>query len=252
MSQRSAFRIHRLLSYVAFAQMLAWICGGVVFSLLPFDSVVKGGAIIEKPVVVLPAGWSDALATGLPDVGTVTKVESFAGPLGASFRVRGTAAEAFVAADGTAWQRPDSAQVAQWARSLYRGGGALARVARVDRDARRAGIVIETGERRDLWQASFTDRLHTRLYFDGPSGEFLFVRNDAWVLYDFFFRLHVMDYANGEDFNNNLLRLFAVLSLAFALSGAILTFSAARRALRSRGRSRGATASTARAGSTHQ
>ena len=93
MSQRSAFRIHRLLSYVAFAQMLAWICGGVVFSLLPFDSVVKGGAIIEKPVVVLPAGWSDALATGLPDVGTVTKVESFAGPLGAAIRVRGTAAE---------------------------------------------------------------------------------------------------------------------------------------------------------------
>lgn len=112
-------------------------------------------------------------------------------------------------------------------------------VSHVDRDARRAGIVLETGERHDLWRASFDDRLHTRFYFDGPSGEFLFVRNDAWVLYDFFFRLHVMDYAGGEDFNNPLLRVFAVLSLAFALSGAVLTFSAARRALRAlRARSR--------------
>ncbi len=242
--QRAAFRIHRWLSYAALAQMLAWICGGVVFSLLPFESVVKGGATVGKPVSELPADWGAALTAATPDIGAVSKVESFASPFGAAFRVDGDSVQVFVVADGSAWQEPDSACVAKWARSLYRGNGALARVSRVERDGRRAGIVIETGDRRDLWQASFADRLHTRFYFDGPSGEFLFVRNDAWVLYDFFFRLHVMDYAGGENFNNVLLRVFALLSFVFALSGAVLTISAARRALRTPTRWRMATDST--------
>lgn len=234
--QRAAFKIHRVVSYFAFAQMLAWICGGVVFALLPFDSVVKGGAHVAKPAAALPEDWRGALSIASPHVGRVAKVESFASPQGPAFRVRGDSAQAFVPADGSVWRAPDSAGVAAWARSLHRGNGALVSVSHVDRDARRAGIVLETGDRHDLWRASFGDPLHTRFYFDGPSGEFLFVRNDAWVLYDFFFRLHVMDYAGGEDFNNPLLRVFALLSLAFALSGAVLTFSAARRALRARSR----------------
>lgn len=237
--QRAAFKVHRVISYFAFAQMLAWICGGVVFALLPFDDVVKGGAHVAKPSPTLPDGWRDALGVASPRVGRVAKVESFASAQGPAFRVRGDSAQAFFPADGSAWIAPDSANVGAWASALHRGSGALVSVSHVDRDARRAGIVLETGERHDLWRASFDDRLHTRFYFDGPSGEFLFVRNDAWVLYDFFFRLHVMDYAGGEDFNNPLLRVFAVLSLAFALSGAVLTFSAARRALRAvRARSR--------------
>ncbi|MBK7366575.1 MAG: hypothetical protein IPJ04_01380 [Candidatus Eisenbacteria bacterium] len=229
--QRAAFKIHRVLSYVAFAQMLAWIGGGVVFSLIPFDSVVKGGAVVEKPATRLPDEWRSALSAASPQVGEAAKLETFASPQGTAFRVRGDSAQAFVPADGSAWRAPDSASVAAWARSLYRGGGALARVARIERAEPLVGIVQEAGERRDLWRAAFTDRLHTRFYFDGPSGELLMVRNDAWVLYDFFFRLHVMDYAGGEDFNNVLLRTFAVLSLAFALSGAVLTYSAARRAM---------------------
>ena len=62
---------------------------------------------------------------------------------------------------------------------------------------------------------------------------------------DFFFRLHVMDYAGGEDFNNTPLRVFAVCALAFALSGAVLTFTAARRALRAARRRRAATSASA-------
>ncbi|MCC6653372.1 MAG: hypothetical protein IT348_19630 [Candidatus Eisenbacteria bacterium] len=228
---RTAFQIHRLLSYVAFAQMLAWIGGGVVFSLIPFDSVVKGGAVVEKPTPRLPGEWRESLSATMPRVGEVSKLETFAGPHGTAFRVRGDSGQAFVPADGSPWRAPDSAGVARWARALYRGGGELSRVSRIERARPLVGIVQEAGERRDLWRANFSDRLHTRFYFDGPSGEFLMVRNDAWVLYDFFFRLHVMDYAGGEDFNNLLLRAFAVLSLAFAISGAVLTYSAARRAL---------------------
>ncbi len=228
---RTAFRIHRVLSYVVFAQVLAWILGGVVFALLPFDDLVKGGVLVEKPSPRIAGDWRRALAADSSHVGEITRLETFASPAGPAFRVRGEAGQAIVLADGSAWRAPDSAAVAQWARSLYRAEGRLVNVARQDRDVARAGIVRETGDRRDLWRATFDDRLHTRLYFDGPSGEFVMVRNDAWVLYDFFFRLHVMDYAGGENFNNLPLRFFAVTALAFASSGLVLTFLAARRAL---------------------
>lgn len=229
---RAAFKIHRVLSYLVFAQVLAWICGGVVFALLPFDSVVKGGAAAAKPTTRLTGNWQRTLGSVPAAIGEITRIETFASPFGTAFRVRGAAGQVLVPADGSSWRAPDAASISRWAQSLYRGGGRLARVDRVEGGERRVGIVQETGGRRDLWRARFADRLHTRLYFDGASGEFLIVRNDAWVLYDFFFRLHVMDYASGEDFNNTPLRVFAVCALAFALSGAILTFAAARRALR--------------------
>ena len=149
--------------------------------------------------------------------------------------MRGDSGQAFVPEDGSPWRAPDSAGVARWARALYRGGGELSRVSRIERARPLVGIVQEAGERRDLWRANFSDRLHTRFYFDGPSGEFLMVRNDAWVLYDFFFRLHVMDYQGGDDFNNPLLRAAATVALGLVLTGLVLLGLSLRRRWRRRG-----------------
>ena len=76
------------------------------------------------------------------------------------------------------------------------------------------------------------DALATRIYLDGRTGEFVVSRNEAWVWYDFFWRLHIMDYGGGEDFNNTLLRGASVLSWALVLMGAILAVLALRRAWR--------------------
>lgn len=228
--RRTAFKVHRVLSYAVFAQVIAWISGGVVFALLPFDGVVKGGAVVTKPTVKLSGDWMRALQAAPVRAGEVSQLEVLATPYGPAFRLRTASGTSFVPADGSAWRAPDSGAVARWAGALYRGAGTLKDVVRLERDRRRAGIVLETGPRHDLWRATFTDRLHTRFYFDAATGEYLMVRNDAWVLYDFFYRLHVMDYAGGEDFNNLPLRIFALTALAFALSGAVLTFAAAKRA----------------------
>ena len=74
----------------------------------------------------------------------------------------------------------------------------------------------------------------TRLYFAGRSGELLAVRNDAWVVYDFFWRLHLMDYAGGEDFNNTLLRVSAVAVIGLVITGLVLSALALRRSWRRR------------------
>ena len=43
-----------------------------------------------------------------------------------------------------------------------------------------------------------------------------------WRFYDFFWMLHIMDYRGRDNFNNPLLRAFALTGLAFALSGVTL------------------------------
>ncbi len=60
------------------------------------------------------------------------------------------------------------------------------------------------------------------------------VRTEAWVWYDFFWRLHIMDHAGGEDFNGALLRAASVLAFGLVLAGAVLGVLAARRRLRRR------------------
>ena len=122
----------------------------------------------------------------------------------------------------------------RFAQSLYRGPGQLATVQQLAEVPRRLGLVREVGEKKDVWQARFDDALQTRLYVDARSGELLAVRTEAWVLYDFFWRLHVMDYSEGEDFNNPLLRAAAPLALGLVLTGLVMSVLALRRAWRRR------------------
>jgi hypothetical protein len=112
--------------------------------------------------------------------------------------------------------------VGPFAQSLYVGPGRLLAVQRLAEAPTRLGLVKELAGRKNLWLARFDDPLQTRLYFDGTGGELVAVRTEAWVLYDFFWRLHVMDYGDGEDFNNPLLRGFALAALALVLTGTVL------------------------------
>ncbi len=124
---------------------------------------------------------------------------------------------------------PDEAAVRCFAQSLYRGPGRLLAVQRIAESPRRLGIVRETGARADLWVVRFDDALATRMYVDARTGRLVAARNEAWVLYDFFWRLHVMDYGAGEDFNNPLLRAAVLAAIALVMTGALLLILSLRR-----------------------
>lgn len=232
--EKTARKAHRLLSYLLFLQLAAWIVGGVTFALVPFDSLVKGGAAVTalKPVS-LPVNWLQIAAEQQADFGPVDQlrtIESSQGPL-LELR-RGEDSRRIRLGDGSLAGRPSPEQVGLYAQRLYTGPGQLIEVRLVTgSETRYLGLVDELYGRRDVWQAVFDDRVRTRLYFEGDSGRYLTVRNEFWVFYDAMWRLHIMDYRGGEDFNNVVLRITAILALGFLLSGLILCALAARRAL---------------------
>ena len=218
----TTFRVHRWLGWLVGVQVLIWVTGGVVFSLLPFQAWVKGGDTVKPPTVVLPA----IVAVATPQ-GPALRLTYIGGP-----------EPVIVPADGSAWAPPDEAALRRFAAGLYRGQAALTTLERVAKVPPRLGIVAETGGRGDLWRAQFDDALATRIYLNGRTGEFVTSRNEAWVWYDFFWRLHIMDYAEGENFNGTLLRGASIVAWGLVIAGAVLAVLAIRRRWRVAHRSR--------------
>lgn len=72
------------------------------------------------------------------------------------------------------------------------------------------------------YQVDFNDDLNTRVYVDSISGIVLDHRNTPWVVADWMFRLHFIDYTGGRNFNNLVIVAAGAVTLWFALSGFIL------------------------------
>ncbi len=229
------FRWHRWLGYLVALQVLAWVLGGMLFAWLPFQAWVKGGDVLVKPQQALPANWVEGLVHLPRDKGALLGLQSVATAVGPALKLRYAQGEVWMSAAGGVLPAADAVHVADYARTLYKGEGKLLGVTRLLEVPPRLGLVRELAERRDVWLARFDDRLQSRFYFDGRSGELLAVRNEAWVIYDFFWRLHLMDYRGGEDFNNILLRAAVLAALAFTLTGLVLSSLAIRRAYRRKG-----------------
>ena len=122
----ATFRVHRWLGWLIGVQVLIWVTGGVVFSLLPFQSWVKGGDTVKPPTVVLPAGWAERVAPTLQAaarLGQVSAVAAVATPQGPALRLTyiGGHEPVIVPADGSAWAPPDEAALRRFATGLYRG-----------------------------------------------------------------------------------------------------------------------------------
>ena len=90
----------------------------------------------------------------------------------------------------------------------------------------------EYGRPGPVWQVVFSDDGETTLYVDPASAEVRARRSSTWRFYDFFWRLHVMDYDDGEDFNHPLLVTAAGAGLFVALSGLVLLVFRLRRTFR--------------------
>lgn len=234
------FRWHRWLAWLVGVQVAAWVLGGLVFAWLPFQAWVKAADAVGKPAAALASGWAQALAQARLGEAPVTAVASVTTARGAAWQIKhAQGPDTWLGADGFRLLPPDEAAARAFAQSLYRGPGRLLATELLSESPRHLGIVREVGQRRGLWQVRFDDRLGTRIYVDGRSGQFVAARNDAWVLYDFFWRLLVMDYSEGEDFNNPLLRAASLAAMALVFTGAMLLALSLRRRLAARRTSAG-------------
>lgn len=209
--------LHRWTSLILAIQVTLWLLTGLYFS-------IAGHRTLEAHQYRQQSHFHDALQS--PQLVSVNQL-----PLAAStintIRVRmlhgvpqyvvetanGTAY--FNATTGALWHT-SSNLASQVAQASYKGPGDLSQV-----------LAVNNSDELMDWQGpgyrvSFDDNLETRVYVDGPSGTVIDHRNKWWVLGDWAFRLHFMDYSGGRNFNHLLMVSAALIMLWFTLSGLIL------------------------------
>ena len=102
----------------------------------------------------------------------------------------------------------------------YAENGAVSRVLLIEKDP-----PTELQARAlPVWRVDFDDVWNSTFYIDPNSGQFTTRRHSLWRVFDFLWMLHVMDYDERADINNNVLRIFSVFGTLLGLSGAWLLF----------------------------
>ncbi|MDH0864621.1 hypothetical protein [Mitsuaria sp. GD03876] len=220
--------MHLWLGLFIGVQALLWMASGVYMTLLPIERV-RGQHLVridDAPLVVdaarLEAAELVARHPGLEGF----RLKQWLGREVYELRAGGRT-WLVDARDGEALGPLPREQIAERARAIYQGEGALVEVSWLTRAPR------EVAHRPvPMWAARFDDRGATTLYFSPETGELLARRHAAWRWFDVLWMLHIMDYDQRSDANNTLLRVAAALGVVFAVGSAWLTLRAWRRKAR--------------------
>jgi uncharacterized iron-regulated membrane protein len=223
--RRFVRQLHRWVGLLVGIQVLFWVLGGFIMSVLQLDAVRGDPVRAQAPPVPLDA------RVALVPLERVLADARFAGATAATlqrwlghavYRIEHPDGARLVdAADGRLLSPLDEAAARAVAKADYAGSGAIAAVEWVE--AAEGGAEYR-GRELPLWRVRYDDARDTTLYISPQTGAVVARRNDLWRAFDFVWMLHIMDYEEREDFNHPLLIATAGTALLFVLSGAAMLF----------------------------
>ena len=244
-------QIHKWLALVVGLQVLGWVVGGLLMTAIPIERVRSEHHIAKVRPAALPAGGvldhqAAAAAIGVEAVEATLKTTL----LGAVWVLKDAEGRAHVVdAGGRRGVAPLRGEGAGGVgggheRALYKLVCDAATGRRMtpmpEQDARRfagaqyqgrgrpvaarwfATAPQEAGKPGPLWRVDFNDAEKTSFYLSPDTGEVVSRRSNVWRLYDAFWRIHILDFKTGDDFNNPLIIAAAALTLPVVATGLIL------------------------------
>ena len=228
---RWTVRVHKWLALFVGIQIVIWVAGGAVMSLLDIDTVhgdhhaapvqfvdLDVGNLIAPAAAVEVAALDGRPKTVelMPWLGrAVYLVEDYFG------------AKALVDAHSGERLTPISQETAIALAEQFHLGDLPAQSVEY--------LEAFTTEYRDTvlpaWRVNFDDGDGTSLYYAAETGMLTARRNDVWRFYDFFWMLHIMGYQDRDNFNTFWLQGFALFSLVTVFAGLLLLVIKTRRSL---------------------
>jgi hypothetical protein len=201
-------RWHIWLGWLVGVPVLLWVLSGIVMVARPIEEVRGGTLRLEAKAQPLPG------TTGASEIRT--------------FMQRGRAVTLVTGLDGsvarydagTGRQLPavNALEARAAVAAAIRGGKQVRSLRAFGADA----PPLDLREPVPTWQVTLADGTH--VFVNRDSGEIEAVRTRWWRFYDFMWGLHIMDLQTREDSHNPFVIVFAVLTLLFAMLGAVLLF----------------------------
>lgn len=214
-------KLHKWIGWLIGLQVLLWISGGVVMSLIPIE-MVRGNHLLHA----LPIGTPSATGSYVPDLSRWQQVE-WVSRMGRSVIKLSNGQKNIAYVDpltGGALPVVTESEVRQIAVQRYAGQGQIIDVQLIEQIPHEASRLAAP-----MFRVQFDDWINTTLYIGPSSGAVETVRSDLWRFYDFFWMLHIMDFDERKDFNNALLIVAALIALLFTITGFVLLFSSLKR-----------------------
>ncbi|RZQ55494.1 NADH:quinone oxidoreductase [Pseudidiomarina tainanensis] len=221
---RFAQWLHRWLGLILLLQVVLWLVSGLYFSLQGHHAM-SGHQYKQNPTGLV-------LRQAMPNIGIEEIWRRYPEALSIQlYRIGDTPQYVVELADedvylhghtGQLWHT-NAKQAQQLALATYSGPGNILSTSPLTKTKELVG-----------WQGQgykilFADELNTRIYVDAANGQVLDHRNTPWLLADWAFKLHFMDYSGARSFNHLLIYTAALLALWFTLSGVLLLVQNLRR-----------------------
>lgn len=224
-------RIHKWLALLVGIQIVIWVTGGVVMSLLDIDFVhgdqnVAPVSVVELDLADLITPAEAAEAAALPGVVKTVELMPWLGRAVYQVADYGGASHLIDARTGERLTPITDATAIALAEQFHLGDLPAQSVNYVE-----AYTTEYRGAELPAWRVDFDDADGTSLYYGAESGMLTSRRNDVWRIYDFFWMLHIMGYQDRDDFNTFWLQGFALFSLVTVFAGLLLLFVKMRRSL---------------------
>jgi uncharacterized iron-regulated membrane protein len=218
---RWTIRIHKWLALIVGIQIVLWIAGGVVMSVIPIEQV-RGEHNIAEPeelaidpaelISLAEAAQALELETGAAEI----RLQAWQGQPVYNVYRPDWSSSLVDARTGEVITPISRERAISIALADYAGTPDIAAVEFFEEptwEYRRAG---------SAWRISFADGEGTRIYVSPDTGLVMARRNDDWRFFDFFWMLHIMDYQERENFNNPLLITASIFALFTVLAGLLL------------------------------
>lgn len=211
-------KIHKWLALLIAIQILLWFMSGLFFAIFPIEKVRSEHVMARQPAVpldVAAAGFARLAAARVASGETVT-LRMVAGRPAALIANREGRPRLYDLATGRPLSPVPMTLAARIAEADHAGDARAARVTLV---------TAHSGEYRGpvpAWRVDFDDGAERSLYVVAASGEVKARRSRLWRIYDFLWRLHIMDWTGEEDFSTPLLVAASLLALIMSIAGIVL------------------------------
>lgn len=212
-------QLHKWIALVVGLQVLFWVGGGLVMTAIPIETVRGEHRAVELTPVPLELGELPALGEVARRAGVApVQAELQTTPRGPAWTLTPAKGEPVIvsAVTGRPFGPMSAGEVSTFARRAYKGEAGVTGAVLL------ATAPEKTGRTGPLWRVDFADREKTAFYLSPATGEVVTRRSGVWRIFDFFWRLHVMDWNDGEDFNHPLIIITTALTLSIVVSGFIL------------------------------
>ncbi len=227
--QKWIVRIHKWIALIVGLQIVLWIAGGLVMSAIPIEIVRGEHKIEERSPVLLNTETLLPIASAAEKIGSSAVTSAKLGEMLGTpvWRIVDENSKTVIvdAETGDILSPLNETLARQIAEHDYNGEAASISVKQLDKPP------TEYNKPGPVWRVGFDDRDKTTIYVDPSLGEVTARRSETWRFFDFFWKLHVMDYDDGADFNHPLLITAAGMAVFVSLSGFILLIIKMRRSL---------------------